>query len=101
MIYMEWLEALGAVACYKFPNPYIPLHLKLEQVMPRHTTSCHIIPCHAPYIPLHLKLEQVMPRHTTSCHIIPCHAPYIPLHLKLEQVVVVVAPLLLVLLASR
>ena len=41
MIYMEWLEALGAVACYKFPNPYIPLHLKLEQVMPRHTTSCH------------------------------------------------------------
>ena len=31
MIYMEWLEALGAIACYKYPNPYIPLHIKLEQ----------------------------------------------------------------------
>ena len=31
MIYMEYLEALGAIACYKYPNPYIPLHIKLEQ----------------------------------------------------------------------
>ena len=33
MIYMEYLEALGAIACFKFPNPYIPLQIKLEDML--------------------------------------------------------------------
>ena len=33
MIYMEYLEALGAIACYKFPNPYIPLQIKLDDML--------------------------------------------------------------------
>ena len=30
MIYMEYTECLGAIACFKFPNPYIPLQVKLD-----------------------------------------------------------------------
>ena len=30
MIYMEYLEAWGAISEYKYPNPYIPLHVKIE-----------------------------------------------------------------------
>ena len=33
MIYMEYLEALGAIASYKFPNPYIPLQVKLDDML--------------------------------------------------------------------
>ena len=33
MIYMEWLEALAATCCYKFLNPYVPLHTKLEEFL--------------------------------------------------------------------
>ena len=32
MIYMEYLEAWGAIAQYKYPNPYIPLQVKLEEL---------------------------------------------------------------------
>lgn len=30
LIYMEFLELWGAIACYKFPNPYWPLQVKIE-----------------------------------------------------------------------
>eukprot|EP00750_Incisomonas_marina_P032016 INCI8752.1.p1 GENE.INCI8752.1~~INCI8752.1.p1 ORF type:complete len:1130 (+),score=249.04 INCI8752.1:163-3552(+) len=33
MIWMEFLEAIAATACYKFVNPYIPLHSKLEDFL--------------------------------------------------------------------
>ena len=33
MIYMEFLEALAAIACYKFLNPYVPLHAKLDEFL--------------------------------------------------------------------
>ena len=33
MIYMEYLEALAAIACYKYLNPYVPLHTKLEEFL--------------------------------------------------------------------
>jgi hypothetical protein len=33
MIWMEFLEAVAAIACYKFVNPYIPLHSKLEDFL--------------------------------------------------------------------
>ena len=33
MIWMEFLEAIAAIACYKFVNPYIPLHNKLEDFL--------------------------------------------------------------------
>lgn len=33
MIYMEYLEALGAISCFKFPNPYIPLQIKLDDML--------------------------------------------------------------------
>ena len=33
MIWMEFLEAIAAIACYKFVNPYIPLHAKLEDFL--------------------------------------------------------------------
>ena len=32
MVYMEYIEAWGAIANYKVPNPYIPLHTKLEDM---------------------------------------------------------------------
>jgi hypothetical protein len=32
MIYMEYLEAWGAVACYKKVNPYIPLYRRMEEL---------------------------------------------------------------------
>ena len=31
MIYMEYLEAWGAVACYKKVNPYVPLYERMRQ----------------------------------------------------------------------
>lgn len=33
MIWMEFLEALAAISCYKQLNPYIPLHTKLEDFL--------------------------------------------------------------------
>ena len=30
MIYLEYLEALAAVACYKHVNPYIPLSTRID-----------------------------------------------------------------------
>jgi hypothetical protein len=33
MIFMEFMEALGAIACFKYPNPYIPLHIKVESMV--------------------------------------------------------------------
>tara|TARA_B110000090_G_scaffold155576_1_gene171020 strand:- start:21 stop:974 length:954 start_codon:yes stop_codon:yes gene_type:complete len=33
LIYLEFLEALAAVACFKFVNPYIPLATRLEQFL--------------------------------------------------------------------
>jgi hypothetical protein len=33
LIYLEYVEALAAVACFKFVNPYIPLATKLEQFL--------------------------------------------------------------------
>jgi hypothetical protein len=33
MIYMEYLECIGAIACFKFPNPYIPLQVKLDDML--------------------------------------------------------------------
>merc|ERR1712176_683132 len=33
MIWMEFVEAIAATACYKFVNPYIPLHNKLEDLL--------------------------------------------------------------------
>jgi len=32
MIYMEFLESLAGAACYKSPNPYIPMHIKVEEL---------------------------------------------------------------------
>ena len=32
MIYLEYLEAWGAVTCYKKVNPYIPLHVRMEEL---------------------------------------------------------------------
>ena len=32
MIYMEYLEAWGAVACYKKVNPYVPLYRRMEEL---------------------------------------------------------------------
>ena len=31
MIYMEYLEAWGAVACFKRVNPYVPLWKRMEE----------------------------------------------------------------------
>ena len=33
LIYLEFLEALAAVACFKLVNPYIPLATRLEQFL--------------------------------------------------------------------
>ena len=33
MIWMEFLEALAAISCYKQLNPYIPLYTKLEDFL--------------------------------------------------------------------
>ena len=33
MVYMEYLEALAAVACYKNLNPYVTLEKKLESFL--------------------------------------------------------------------
>ena len=32
MIYMEYLEAWGAITCFKKVNPYIPLHRRMEEL---------------------------------------------------------------------
>ena len=32
MIYLEYAEAWGAVTCYKKVNPYIPLHVRMEEL---------------------------------------------------------------------
>ena len=32
MIYLEYIEAWGAVTCYKKVNPYIPLHVRMEEL---------------------------------------------------------------------
>jgi hypothetical protein len=33
LLYLEFLEALAAVACYKLVNPYIPLATRVEQFL--------------------------------------------------------------------
>ena len=37
MIYMEYMECWSAIACFKYPNPYIPLCKKVED------TFVHIV----------------------------------------------------------
>ncbi len=32
MIYLEYIEAWGAVTCYKKVNPYVPLHVRMEEL---------------------------------------------------------------------
>ena len=32
MIYMEYIEVWGAISQYKYPNPYIPLQKKVEDM---------------------------------------------------------------------
>lgn len=33
LIYLEFLEALAAVACFKLVNPYVPLATRIEQFL--------------------------------------------------------------------
>ena len=33
LIYLEFLEAFAAVACFKYVNPYVPLATRIEQFL--------------------------------------------------------------------
>lgn len=36
LIYLEFLEAIAAVACFKYVNPYVPLATRIEQFFREH-----------------------------------------------------------------